>query len=195
MALLRIALAGEGGQGVQSVAEILAEAAYQSDRQAIYIPNFGLEQRGGVSIAFLQFSDQRIGAPRFNKADIIIALSDRAIGRTAIYSDSKTLFVYDASIQAPLEDFPQEYDQLLALPALEVANETLHPRVFNIVIMGAVIGLTHVVSFDAAKDALVYKLKAKFDKDPNMRDLNFKALKLGEELAAQALAKGGTPHA
>jgi 2-oxoglutarate ferredoxin oxidoreductase subunit gamma len=42
MALVRIALAGEGGQGVQSVAEILAEAAYNENKQAIYIPNFGL---------------------------------------------------------------------------------------------------------------------------------------------------------
>ena len=191
MSLLRIALAGEGGQGVQSVAEILAEAAYNSDQQAIYIPNFGLEQRGGVSIAFLQFSDQRIGAPRFNKADIVIALSNRAISRTAIYSDDNTLFVYDASITAPPEDFPKQSKQLLPLPALDISNQRLHPRVFNIVIMGAVIGLTHAVSFDAAKDALEHKLKAKFEASPDLRLLNFKAMEIGTELAQQALSKGG----
>jgi hypothetical protein len=38
MSLLRIALAGEGGQGVQSVAEILAEAGYKENQQTIYIP-------------------------------------------------------------------------------------------------------------------------------------------------------------
>jgi hypothetical protein len=86
MSLIRIALAGEGGQGVQSVAEILTEAAYNENQQTIYIPNFGLEQRGGVSIAFIQFSDKRIGAPKFNKADAVIALSGRAIGRTAGYN-------------------------------------------------------------------------------------------------------------
>ena len=42
MALVRIAFAGEGGQGVQSVAEILAEAAYDEGKQTIYIPNFDL---------------------------------------------------------------------------------------------------------------------------------------------------------
>ena len=85
MSLVRVALAGEGGQGVQSVAEILAEAAYNENKQAIYIPNFGLEQRGGVSIAFIQVSDERIGAPKFNKADVVIAMSERAVGRTAGY--------------------------------------------------------------------------------------------------------------
>ena len=82
MALIRIALAGEGGQGVQSIAEIMAEAAYENNQQALYIPNFGLEQRGGVSIAFIQFSEARIGAPKFQKADVVVALSARAVART-----------------------------------------------------------------------------------------------------------------
>jgi 2-oxoglutarate ferredoxin oxidoreductase subunit gamma len=51
--VIKIALAGEGGQGVQSIAEILAEAANEGGKNALYIPNFGVEQRGGVSIAFV----------------------------------------------------------------------------------------------------------------------------------------------
>ena len=43
----KIALAGEGGQGVQSVASIIVEAANDKGREALYIPNFGVEQRGG----------------------------------------------------------------------------------------------------------------------------------------------------
>ena len=48
MGLVRVALAGEGGQGVQSVAEIMAEAAYDEGKQAIYIPNFGGTAGWGV---------------------------------------------------------------------------------------------------------------------------------------------------
>ena len=68
MSLIRIALAGEGGQGVQAIAEIMAEAAYNQNMQTIYIPNFGLEQRGGVSDSL---PSQRLAhrAPKFNKAD------------------------------------------------------------------------------------------------------------------------------
>lgn len=43
----KIALAGEGGQGVQSVAMILTEAAALEGKEILYIPNFGVEQRGG----------------------------------------------------------------------------------------------------------------------------------------------------
>ncbi|MDD3852861.1 MAG: 2-oxoacid:acceptor oxidoreductase family protein [Syntrophomonadaceae bacterium] len=191
MALVKIALAGEGGQGVQSVAEILAEAAYDEGKQTIYIPNFGLEQRGGVSIAFIQASDERIGAPKFNKADVVIALSERAVSRTAIYSDSNTLFVYDAGFKVEDEDFPKEYKQIIGLPALETANKELHPRVFNIIIMGAVIGLTNVVNFESAKNALENKLGHKFEKNPELRDLNFRALEMGKQMAERSLKEGG----
>jgi 2-oxoglutarate ferredoxin oxidoreductase subunit gamma len=190
MSLMRIALAGEGGQGVQSIAEILAEAAYNENQQALYIPNFGLEQRGGVSIAFLQFSDRRIGAPKFQKADIVIALSARAVARTLSYSGPETLYVYDSSFKIGPDGLPQEAKQIIALPAIETANNELHPRVFNIIIMGAVIGLSNVVSFEAAKAALEHKLGYKFEKDPKLRELNFKALEIGREMAEKSLKKG-----
>lgn len=190
MSLVRIALAGEGGQGVQSVAEILAEAAYNENKQAIYIPNFGLEQRGGVSIAFIQVSDKRIGAPKFNKADVVIAMSERAVSRTAGYSDSNTLFVYDPGFKVDPADLPGEAKQIIGLPAIDTANNQLHPRVFNIIIMGAVIGLTNMVTFEAAKAALEHKLGYKFEKNPDLRELNFKALEIGKQMAEESLKEG-----
>ncbi len=189
MSLVKIALAGEGGQGVQSVAEIIAEAAYNEKKQTIYIPNFGLEQRGGVSIAFIQVSDERIGAPKFNKADVVIALSERAVDRTTIYSDANTLYVYDQSFKIDEEQLP-EAKKVLGIPAIDKANQELHPRVFNIIIMGAVIGLTNVVSFEAAKEALENRLGYKFEKNPNLRELNYKALEMGKIMAEESLKEG-----
>lgn len=190
MALVKIALAGEGGQGVQSVAEIIAEAAYNEEKQTIYIPNFGLEQRGGVSIAFIQVSDEKIGAPKFNKADVVISLSERAVGRTAHYSDENTLFVYDSGFKVDEADLPRQAKKIIGLPAIETANKELHPRVFNIIIMGAVIGLTNIVDFEAAKIALENKLGYKFEKNPDLRELNFKALELGKQMAEESLKEG-----
>ena len=194
MALVKIALAGEGGQGVQSVAEIIAEAAYNEEKQTIYIPNFGLEQRGGVSIAFIQVSDERIGAPKFNKADVVIALSERAVGRTAHYSDENTLFVYDSGFKVDENDLPRQAKKIIGLPAIDTANKELHPRVFNIIIMGAVIGLTNIVDFEAAKKALENKLGYKFEKNPDLRELNFKALELGKQMAEESLKEGVQEH-
>lgn len=190
MALVRIALAGEGGQGVQSIAEIMAEAAYENNQQALYIPNFGLEQRGGVSIAFIQFSDSRIGAPKFQKADVVVALSERAVERTLGYSGPETLYVYDSSFKLGPDDLPKVARKIIGIPAIETANTKLHPRVFNIIIMGFIIGSSGVVSFEAAQEALESKLAYKFEKNPSLRELNFRALEIGREMAEEALHEG-----
>ena len=42
MTRTKIVLAGEGGQGVQSIAKILVEAGYEAGKEVLYIPNFGV---------------------------------------------------------------------------------------------------------------------------------------------------------
>jgi len=184
---VKIALAGEGGQGVQSVAGIIADAANEEGKEALYIPNFGVEQRGGVSIAFLQIGDSAIGAPKFKYADVVIALSGRAVRRTKQYVNDKTLFIYDESIEDIADDLPTNAKKVLAIPAMEVANKELHPRVFNVIIMGAALELTKVVSIDDAKKAIVKKLGYKFEKNPELKEMNFKAIERGVSLVQAAM--------
>jgi 2-oxoglutarate ferredoxin oxidoreductase subunit gamma len=172
---------------VQSVAEIIAEAANEQGREALYIPNFGVEQRGGVSVAYLQIGDEPIGAPKFQTADIVAALSDRAVHRTRQYVGPETVFVYDSGIEGVEDAIPTNAKKVLAIPAINVAKEELHPRVFNIIIMGAVIRATGVVPEERAKEAIEKKLGYKFEKNPKLRELNFKAIDRGAELVAGAL--------
>lgn len=179
---IKMALAGEGGQGVQSVAGILVEAAYDDGKEALYIPNFGVEQRGGVSVAYCQISDEKIGSPKFKFADLVIALSDRAVRRTKMYVSNQTTFIYDSSIEGIEGDLPKNAKRVLGIPALDTAKKELHPRVFNVIVMGAAIAATKVVGMEQAKKALENKLGYKFEKDPALRELNFKALEKGAEL-------------
>lgn len=187
---IKIVVAGEGGQGVQAVAEILAEAAYEEGAQALYIPAFGVEQRGGVSLAFLQISDQPVAAPKFEKGDIVVALSERAIRRTRQYVGPETIFIYDDLAEIKEEELPRPAGRVLSIPAVATAKSEFHPRVFNIVIMGAVIGATGVVPLDKAKKALEKRLGYKFEQDPNLRDLNHRALERGVELVGRILEGG-----
>lgn len=179
---VKIILAGEGGQGVQSVAEIIAEAANEEGREVLYIPNFGVEQRGGVSVAYLQIGDEPIGAPKFLTGDIVIALSDRAVRRTTQYVGSATLFVYDSSVKDAENALPKNARKILGIPATQVSKQELHPRVFNIIIMGAVLKVSGVVTIENAKLALEQQLGYKFEKTPKLRELNYRALERGVEL-------------
>ncbi len=188
----KIALAGEGGQGVQSIADILAEAGHDMDKHALYIPNCGVEQRGGVSVAYVQISDEQIGSPKFTKGDIIVALSDRAVERTRKYVGEHTIFVYDSSLVACSEEtaraLPDHAKLVLGIPANDIAKNEYHPRVFNIMVLGAVIELTKVLSPEAVKAAIENKLKRKFEQDPKLRDMNMGAFDRGIDLAKKSAA-------
>ena len=181
MARVKIALGGEGGQGVQSVAKILVEAAYKEDKHVIYIPNFGIEQRGGVSIAFSQISDEPIGEAKFAKGDIIIMLSDRAIDRCAQYVDpEKSVVIYDSSLCLKKPEFKAK--EIIAIPAHQMAIEKLNTRVFNIIILGVIVKATGVVKVETCKAAIEQALGKKFDAKPELRELNHKALEAGMDL-------------
>jgi 2-oxoglutarate ferredoxin oxidoreductase subunit gamma len=180
--ITKLVLAGEGGQGVQSVAEIIAEAANEEGKQALYIPNFGVEQRGGVSLAFVQISDKKIGSPKFQTGNIVVALSDRAVHRTRQYVGPKTIYVYESSTRLKEGDLPGNAARVLPIPAIEIAKQELNPRVFNILIMGAVVGATSVISLEQIKKALERKLGYKFERQPELRELNFIALERGMKL-------------
>lgn len=186
MANVKMVLAGEGGQGVQAVAEILVEAAHEEGKECLYIPNFGVEQRGGVSVAYIQISDDVIGAPKFKIGDVVVALSERSIHRTKKYVGPETVFVYDSSINIAEKDLPQNAARILNIPAVEISNHELNPRVFNVIIMGAVVGATNVITREDAKKAIEHKLGAKFEKQPQLRDMNFSAIDRGIEIVTKA---------
>jgi len=183
MARTKIVLAGEGGQGVQSIAKILVEAAYAADKKVLYIPNFGVEQRGGVSIAFCQISDTEIGEPRFSKGDIVMMLSDRAIDRCKCYVDEKTTVVYDSSVCTKTPQMKAR--KIIGIPANKIANDELSTRVFNMIVMGAIIKATEVIELKYVKDAMEQALGKKFAVKPELRELNNKAIERGMSLISE----------
>ena len=183
MSRTKIVLAGEGGQGVQSIAKILVEAGYEANKEVLYIPNFGVEQRGGVSIAFCQIADERIGEPRYSKGDIIIMLSDRAIDRCETYVDKNSTVVYDTSVCTKKPTC--ECKEIIGIDANKIANEQLSARVFNIIILGVLLEATKVLKLEDIKNAMELALGKKFDAKPELRELNYKALEMGMNLIGQ----------
>lgn len=180
MARTKIVLAGEGGQGVQSIAKILVEAGYEAGKQVLYIPNFGVEQRGGVSIAFCQIADERIGEPRYSKGDIIIMLSDRAIDRCETYVSENSTVVYDTSVCSKKPTV--KCKEIIGIDANKIANEKLSARVFNIIILGVLLSATNVLKLEDIKNAMEMALGKKFDAKPELRELNYKALEMGMDM-------------
>jgi 2-oxoglutarate ferredoxin oxidoreductase subunit gamma len=192
-----ILLAGEGGQGVQLIGQILAYAAEKQKKFASYIPNFGVEQRGGVSLAYVKISKAPIPYPKFRYADILVVLSDRAIKRTQNYIDDETIYLYDDSLvhnanipvidrehkKGPLKHSTREMiKKLINIPANKIAQKDLDPRTFNFIILGALLGIIGTIAEEKVEDVVDEQLAEKLKKQREIYELDLAALHTGIKL-------------
>jgi 2-oxoglutarate ferredoxin oxidoreductase subunit gamma len=162
---MKILFAGEGGQGVQLAAEILAHAAFLEGKGASLIPNFGVEQRGGVSLAFI-IIDRDVSYPKFEKADILAVFCDRAIKRVQRYIDRSTIIFSGPAVTSKVSE-NQEF---------RVEDKDLPVKVWNILVLGKIVKQTKIVNKKQIITALEEKLAEKFNKDPSLKELNLKAI-------------------
>lgn len=179
----KIVIAGEGGQGVLSIAKIIAYAAWLDGKQAVYVPYFSTEKRGGISMAYAQVGNEPIYFPKFSKADLWVAMSQRSTGRIMEYLQDQTKIVVNSTLVkdvSALEKWrPHQVD------AGRIAKEQLKkPRTFNMIIMGAMLRQVPGMNKESFAKALDKTFKDKYAKDPALKELNEKAFNLGYDLAA-----------
>lgn len=156
---MKILLAGEGGQGVQLVGELLAKAAFLEGKGSFVIPNFGVEQRGGISLAFVVIDTKAVVYPKFEKADYLIIFCDRAIERVNHYIGPETQVIYGPAVTVK--------------PGL---HTTLPSSAWNIFLLGELLRQTKVVNLETIKTAMEERLGERFAKNPQIRDLDYRAL-------------------
>lgn len=154
---VRLLLAGEGGQGVQVVAEIISKAAFSEGREVSYIPNFGVEQRGGVSLAFVIIGRSPIAYPKFREADWLVIFSERATPRVALHRGKRT--------------------RVILGPAVTGGIKTKYPpAVWNIVVLREINRLGKLVKNESLKTAMGERFAAQFAKRPEIKKLDEEAL-------------------
>lgn len=181
----KILVAGEGGQGVQTVAKVVSQAAINSGKEATYIPSFGVEQRGGVSLGYVQIDNSPIPYPRFESADILLIFCDRAIPVIKDYINDETLVIYDNSAISDknLETIKIKIKKYIALPAQKTALEKYTIKVLNMIFLGALSQVLKVIDQRQIEDQIGRELKTKFDQKPELKDLNLNAFREGQNFA------------
>ncbi len=181
---LKILLVGEGGQGIQTIAKILAKSAYENGYHSAYIPNFGTEQRGGISLAYVQISCDFIIAPKFKTANIFLILSSRDIERSLIYIGPETNVIYDKDLINSKVEIKLKARSKLLVPveAFKTAISKLTERSFNIIILGILTGLTDQTLKDKVTENMDSKFSKYYEKNPELKELNHKALEIGLSL-------------
>lgn len=175
MSQIKLLLTGEGGQGIQTIAKIVSDAAVNSGYNVSYIPSFGVEQRGTPSVAFLVISRDEINYPRFDVADYVVILQKRAISVASKYVSSHTKVIFDSSTIFA-KDLPKKSVLIFGTPATKYAYEKFTPRAFNVIVtakLSKMLNLSHEKTWESVEKNLLKKLKDKKIKKANEDAYNF----------------------
>ncbi len=168
----RLVFSGSGGQGVITAAIILAEAAVLYENLiATQAQAYGPEARGGATRSDIIIADTPIHYPKVTQPNVLVCLTQEAYNKfSAIIRPGGMLLTDSRYVKMHAKVDARQ----IGLPMYKTVMEEIgKPIVFNICMLGAVIGLTDVVSSDAIMKVLTTRIPKGFI------DLNKKALELG----------------
>jgi len=174
----RLIMAGFGGQGILLLGLGLAESGMRSGCHVSWIPSYGPEMRGGTANCHVNLSDKRIGSPLVSRPTVLIAMNLPSLEKFEPEVEEGGLIIYDSELvsRAPKRDDVE----VLAIPATKMADELGNTRAANMVILGAYIAYTKVLSKEVVINALPAFIKRK-----NLVPLNEKAIKVGIDFVEQ----------
>jgi indolepyruvate ferredoxin oxidoreductase beta subunit len=185
-----IILAGVGGQGVLSIAAIIAHAAVAEGYSVRQSEVHGMAQRGGAVLAHLRLSDTEIASDLVPQggADLIISMEPLEAVRYAAWLSPAGALVTAAEPFVNIGDYPAIEEVLGAVRAfplarlVEAANLARQaglPRAVNMVMVGAASPFLPI-----GNETLENTIAAMFaSKDAAVAEANKKAFELGRKAA------------
>ncbi|NLZ18555.1 MAG: pyruvate ferredoxin oxidoreductase [Desulfobulbaceae bacterium] len=175
----KCAFSGSGGQGAAMMAKLACLAGIKDNKQVVMTQTYGIEQRGGDSTGYVILSSEPIGNPIVEAdADVAVAMSESIYQATLEgMKAGGTLFVNSSLVTKQL--VRPEVKQVF-LPVSEMAQELGNVKVANIIMLGAVVKTTGMLSEEAMASALS-DLMGK--KKSALLEANLAALNKGIEVA------------
>lgn len=174
----RLVFSGSGGQGVITAAIILAEAAVIHEGiNATQSQSYGAAARGGATRSDIILSEGEIHFPEVVQPNVLVCLTQEAYNTySSIVRPGGTLLT-DSRFVKPIKKIDARQTELPMYDT--VMKEIGKPIVFNICVLGALIGITELL-----KPASV--MKAVADRVPkDFLEMNNKAFDLGLSLGAE----------
>ncbi len=157
-----IRIAGFGGQGVIMAGIIVGKAAALFDnKNAVQTQSYGPEARGGASKTEVVISDTEIYYPKVQNPDILVAMSHTALIKYMDDLKDNGILIIDPDMidekDPQLVNFIEEHKiKLFKAPATETAVNDIGLRVVaNIVMVGAIVKSTEIISKEAALESIL----------------------------------------
>lgn len=177
-----VRLSGSGGQGIILAGIILAEAGIIDGKNVLQTQSYGPEARGGASKAEVIIGTDDIDYPKVITPDIVLAMTQESANKYTKSLKENGLILVDSTY---VSNLPVGFKNLYQIPITKIAkNDVGREIVSNMVALGALVGLTGVVTFEALQRAVLARIPK------GTEELNKKALNLGYEAGVE-LAESG----
>jgi pyruvate ferredoxin oxidoreductase gamma subunit len=158
--MLEITIHGRGGQGVVVTSRILGTAALYDGLYAQDFPLYGAARRGAPVMAFVRIDDKPILLRGYiAKPNILMLLDESIIEVKDVFSDLPadcTIIINTTRNTGDFKDAHPEvkYLRVFCVDGTGIALEYLKKPIPNVVIIGFLIGITHLITIDAFKKAV-----------------------------------------
>lgn len=173
-----IIIAGFGGQGVMSMGQLIAYAGMLEGKGVSWLPSYGPEQRGGTANCAVVVSDEPVGSPVVTHPTSAIVLNNPSFDKFEPAVLPGGLLIVNSSLVMRLSH--REDMRVIELPATDLANDLGNPRVANMILLGAFLEETRVVS----KESIIESLKKVLSEEKHhLIEVNILALEKGAKLA------------
>ncbi len=130
--------AGFGGQGMLLIGKFVAMAYMLEGKHVSWLPSYGPEMRGGTANCSVTVSDEEVGSPLVDQADVIVAMNLPSMDKFEPRVKPGGLLVVNSSIidrKAVRDDIRVVY-----CDANKIAEEVKNPKGANVAILGSMMG-------------------------------------------------------
>lgn len=176
MAQQEIIFAGFGGQGILSMGKFLAYAGMDAGLNVSWLPSYGPEMRGGTANCSVILTEDQVGSPIVADADTVVVMNRPSLDKFEHTIRPNGVLIVDSDLVTRIPD--RKDIQVISIPAQSLAEEIGSKTIANMILLGALVAKTGIVSMDDILKALKDHGKEKFF------EANKKALEKGAEFVA-----------
>jgi 2-oxoisovalerate ferredoxin oxidoreductase beta subunit len=176
----RLKIAGFGGQGVLLLGEILAEAGLAAGLEVSWLPSYGPEMRSGTSNCHVRLSARPIDSPLVSVPNVLMALNEPSLRKFIGTVQPGGWVIYNG---AELPAYCMRADvRNMALPFSQIGDELGAAKAANVVMLGALLEATGMLSEEQVTTAL-----HKLVKSPRWIEIDLAAMARGRQEARKEI--------
>ena len=151
--------AGFGGQGMLLIGKFLAMACMLDGKHVSWLPSYGPEMRGGTANCSVIVSDDDVGSPMVDVADVVVAMNGPSLDKFENIVKPGGLLVINSSII----DRKSVRDDITVIycDANGIAEQVKNPKGANVAILGAMLAKEPIVGLDKMEEAIKIELGEK----------------------------------